>query len=79
MFNLLPLINKGVMLGVGAALNYFTGEIKDIPIWTKKLHVIWLYRIFSEPKKQLKRLKSIIIILPIMLKEERNKLKSKKL
>ena len=73
MFKLLPYIDKGVMLGVGAALNYFTGEIKDIPLWTKKLHVIWIYRIFTEPKKQLKRLKSIIITLPKMLKEEKQK------
>lgn len=78
MFKLLPYIDKGVMIGVGAALNYFTGEIKDIPLWVKKIHVIWIYRIFTEPKKQLKRLKSILIIFPKMLKEEHSKVKNNK-
>lgn len=61
---LLPHLNKGVMLGVGAAINYFSGEIKDIPSWIKKINLIWLFRIYTEPKKQLKRLSSILLILP---------------
>jgi N-acetylglucosaminyldiphosphoundecaprenol N-acetyl-beta-D-mannosaminyltransferase len=71
MSNLLPHINQGAMLGVGAALNYFTGQVKDIPNWAKKLHLIWLYRIFTEPKKQLKRCKEIAIVLPKMYTEEK--------
>lgn len=61
---LLPHLNKGVMLGVGAAINYFSGEIKDIPSWIKKINLIWLFRIYTEPKKQLKRLSLILLILP---------------
>lgn len=71
MNKLLPYIDKGVLLGVGAAFNYFSGEIKDIPNWTKKIHVVWIYRIFTEPKKQLKRLKSILLTFPKMIKEEK--------
>lgn len=71
MNKLLPYIEGGVLLGVGAALNYFSGEIKQIPNWTKKFHLVWLYRLFTEPKKQLKRLKSIIITFPKMIKEEK--------
>ena len=71
---LLPKINRGMLLGVGAATNYFSGEIKDIPNWTKKLHVVWVYRIFTEPKKQLKRLQSILLTFPKMINEEKNKL-----
>jgi len=70
MAKLLPLIDSGILLGVGAALNYFTGEIKDIPKWSKKFHLIWLYRLLTEPKKQIKRLKNIIVIFPKMIKEE---------
>ena len=76
MSKLLPYLNRGVMLGVGAATNYFSGEIKDIPQWTKKLHIIWLYRLFTEPEKQLKRLKSILAILPKVIKEEIKKVKN---
>lgn len=75
MSNLLTHIDKGVMLGVGAAFNYFSGEIKDIPNWMKKLHLVWVYRLITEPKKQAKRLKSIFLTFPKMIKEEKNRVK----
>jgi N-acetylglucosaminyldiphosphoundecaprenol N-acetyl-beta-D-mannosaminyltransferase len=71
MSKLLPHIDKGVMIGVGAALNYFTGEVKDIPNWARKTHSIWLYRVFTEPKKQLKRCKEILLALPKIYREEK--------
>lgn len=77
MAKLTPFIKRGVLLGVGAALNYFSGEIKDIPNWTKKFHLVWVYRLFTEPKKQIKRLKSIIITFPKMIKEAKKKNKIK--
>jgi len=55
MHRLLPHINRGVMLGIGAALNYFSGEIRNIPRWATRIHLIWMYRIFTEPAKQMKR------------------------
>ena len=67
MSRLLPYINQGVMLGVGAAVNYFSGEIKNIPNWTKKIHVVWVYRLLTEPKKQIKRLKTILLTFPKMV------------
>ncbi len=73
MSKLLPYINRGVMLGVGAALNYFSGEINEIPNWMKKIHLVWVYRLLTEPRKQFKRLKSIFIIFPRMIMEESNK------
>ena len=76
MNKLLPHLNRGVMLGVGAAINYFSGEIKDIPQWAKKLHLIWAYRLFTEPKKQFKRLRSILLIFPKMIKEEKRRVET---
>lgn len=76
MSKLLPYIDKGVMIGVGAALNYFTGEVKDIPNWTRKTHLIWLYRIFTEPKKQIKRCKDILLILPKIYSQEKRLVKN---
>ncbi len=64
MSKLLPHIEKGMMLGVGAALNYFSGEIKEIPHWAVKLHLIWFYRILSEPNKQLRRVFKIVVNYP---------------
>jgi N-acetylglucosaminyldiphosphoundecaprenol N-acetyl-beta-D-mannosaminyltransferase len=76
MSRLLPHIETGVMIGVGAALNYFTGEVKDIPNWARKTRSIWLYRIFTEPNKQLKRCKEIFLVLPKIYKEEKKLVKS---
>ena len=67
MSKLLPHLDSGVMLGVGAALNYFSGDIKDIPLWITQYNLIWLYRIFTEPKKQLKRVYKIIKHYPKIL------------
>ena len=75
MYKLLPLINTGVMLGVGAALNYFSGEIKDIPGWATKYRLIWLFRIFTEPKKQTQRVYKILKFYPRILIEERKSIR----
>lgn len=75
MYKLLPLINTGVMLGVGAALNYFSGEIKDIPGWATKYRLIWLFRIFTEPKKQIQRVFKIVKYYPAIFLEERRSIR----
>lgn len=75
MSKLLPFINKGVLLGVGAALNYFSGEIKNIPNWVKKINLVWVFRAVNEPKKQLKRITVALSVLPKILKDEKEKLK----
>lgn len=64
MNRLTPQLNKGAVLGVGAAFNYFTNEVRDIPVWAKRLRLIWLYRIFTEPKKQLRRFRLILLTFP---------------
>jgi N-acetylglucosaminyldiphosphoundecaprenol N-acetyl-beta-D-mannosaminyltransferase len=76
MSNLLPFLDKGMMLGVGAALNYFSGEIREIPEWTKKMKIVWIYRLVTEPRKQAKRLKTIFLTFPKMIKEERRSISS---
>jgi N-acetylglucosaminyldiphosphoundecaprenol N-acetyl-beta-D-mannosaminyltransferase len=77
MSKLLPHISRGVMLGVGASTNYFSGEIKDIPKWAKKLKIIWLYRLCTEPKKQAKRIWNALFILPMLILNEKRMLKNK--
>ena len=70
MYRITPKVDKGVLLGVGAALNYFSGEVKDIPRWAKKYHLIWVYRIFTEPKKQLPRCINTLIYYPVLFFNE---------
>jgi N-acetylglucosaminyldiphosphoundecaprenol N-acetyl-beta-D-mannosaminyltransferase len=64
MNKLLPHMESGVMLGVGAALNYFSGEITDIPRWATKWNLIWFFRIVTEPKKQIKSVLKILKYYP---------------
>jgi N-acetylglucosaminyldiphosphoundecaprenol N-acetyl-beta-D-mannosaminyltransferase len=75
MNRLLPFINSGIMLGVGAALNYFSGQVKKIPCWATKHNLIWFYRILTEPVKQTRRVLKIIKYYPkIYFLESRSKL-----
>lgn len=66
-----PHLNHGVMLGVGAAFKFYSGLVeKRAPDWMIKNHLEFLYRIFQDPKKQLKRCAWIVYMLPKMFVEE---------
>ena len=60
-------LDKGVLVGVGAAFNFFSGidSYKRAPVIYRKLHLEWLFRLFQEPKRiasrQLRNLKYLII------------------
>lgn len=77
MHKLLPYVETGVMLGVGAALNYFSGEITNIPKWATKLNLIWVFRILTEPKKQIKRVFKILKYYPGIYSAEKMELKTR--
>ena len=71
MSKLLPFIDKGVLIVIGAAFNYFSVELKSIPNWVKKMNIIWVYRAFQEPKKTFPRIYKALTIFPKLIKEER--------
>lgn len=69
-----PHLKRGVMIGVGAAFNFFSGkDERRAPKWIQKLHIEFIFRILQNPRKQLKRCWGIIISLPKMLWEENKK------
>ena len=71
MANLKPFLSHGVMIAVGAAFNFYSGlNVKRAPEWMVKNHLEFCYRIYSEPKKQLKRCWGIITSLPRLLLSE---------
>lgn len=76
MNRLKPFLNQGVMIAVGAAFKFYsgTGE-KRAPEWMLKAHLEFVYRIFRDPRKQLKRCAWIIITLPKLLYGEWKKRK----
>lgn len=44
-----------VMMGVGAAFDYFAGNIDRAPEWMQKWCLEWLYRLYQEPRRLFKR------------------------
>ena len=74
MSKLKPYLNHGVQIAVGAAFKFYSGlEEKRAPAWMRRSKLEFIYRIYSEPKKQLARCKQIIHSLPRILREERRK------
>jgi len=70
MMRLRPHLRHGVMIGVGAAFNFFSGVERRAPHWIVKMHLEFAYRIFQNPKKQFSRCMGIVTSLPRMLMGE---------
>ena len=78
MHRLQPYLMRGVMIGVGAVFNFYSGlenAPKRAPQWMIEHHLEFIYRVFSEPKKQLQRCHQIIVTLPKVYREEKKKSK----
>lgn len=77
MSKLKPYLKRGVMIAVGAAFKFYSGiDVKRAPEWVVKNHLEFVYRIFCEPKKQLKRCGWIVITLPkLLISEWRRKIR----
>ena len=79
MYRLQPLLRRGVMIGVGAVFNFYCGlenAPKRAPQWIVKLRLEFLYRVFAEPKKQLRRCKDFLSTLPKIYREEKQRAKT---
>ena len=71
---LTPLLSRGVVIPVGAVFNFRAGlGIRRAPQWMVRMHLEFIYRIFSEPRKQLRRVWQILRWTPEILREERRK------
>ena len=46
---------NALMIGVGAAFDYESGNIKRAPKWMQKMSLEWLYRLMQDPKRLLRR------------------------
>jgi N-acetylglucosaminyldiphosphoundecaprenol N-acetyl-beta-D-mannosaminyltransferase len=47
---------KAIQLGVGAAFNFITGEVKQAPVWMQRVGLEWLYRMPQQPQKTMARM-----------------------
>ena len=69
---LAPLLQRGVVIPVGAVFNFRAGlGIRRAPQWMVRMHLEFVYRLFSEPRKQLRRVWQILRYTPAILREER--------
>lgn len=50
-YNNLNKFNKGIFIGVGGSFDVLSGAKKRAPVFFRKLHIEWLYRILKEPKR----------------------------
>lgn len=73
MSNILPLLDKGVMFGIGAAFNFYVGELNAPRFKIGNLSFIWLNRLINEPKKLIRRLIPYLLIMPRLYMEEKRK------
>lgn len=73
--NIFPYIQQGVLFGIGAAFNFYTGDLNNNKNEIGGLRFIWLERLLKEPKKQMKRLGGFLRVLPKMYWEERKRAK----
>jgi N-acetylglucosaminyldiphosphoundecaprenol N-acetyl-beta-D-mannosaminyltransferase len=67
------LLNKGVILCVGASIDYLTGKERRAPIWMQRLYMEWFFRFLQSPQKRFKRyFISCPKIFYILWKERKN-------
>ncbi len=48
-YNHLPVLQHGLMLGVGGVFDYLSNEINKSPEWIKKIGLRWAWRLVKEP------------------------------
>ena len=73
---LLPYIDRGVLFGIGAAFNFYIGEIIQPKFRIGAFRFIWLDRIYREPRKQLKRVWKILMAMPLLYWDEKERYKA---
>lgn len=73
MSKILPYLNKGVLFGIGAALNFWVGDLALPSFHIGPMRFIWFTRIFQDPARQFKMNWPILKTLPKMYKEEKKK------
>lgn len=75
MERMLPHLESGVMIGVGAVFNFYSGCIRRAPSWLRALRLEFVWRLLAEPRKQISRCMRIASTLPaILAAESRRKL-----
>jgi N-acetylglucosaminyldiphosphoundecaprenol N-acetyl-beta-D-mannosaminyltransferase len=71
MSRLTPHLMRGVAIAVGAAFKFYSGVgERRAPQWMLDMHLEFVYRLLSSPRKQLRRCAGIVSTLPKLLWQE---------
>jgi len=46
-----PMLNHGIMLGIGGVFDYLSGDVLKSPEWIKIIGLRWVWRLVREPKR----------------------------
>ncbi len=71
-------IQAPVQVGVGAAFDFFTGNVLRAPVWMQQAGMEWLYRLLKEPRRLWKRYfmyntMFLICLLPEILRHKKKR------
>ena len=50
-----PRLVVPLMVGVGAAFDFFTGRVRQAPLWMQRSGLEWLFRLSSDPQRLWRR------------------------
>lgn len=67
MQQLKPFLKSGVLVGIGAAFNFYVGEIKMSKVKFFGLRFLWINRLMTDPLKLSKRLVPYVFEIPKMI------------
>lgn len=73
MAKLLPYLNKGVMIGIGAAFNFYIGNLNIPRFSVGRLKFIWVNRLIKEPRKLIGRIVPYILSIPVLYFQEKKR------
>lgn len=68
---------RGVLLGVGASIDFAAGQARRAPVWMQKSGSEWVYRLLQEPRRLAKRYLKDTFVFWIILREFWNRKKEK--
>ena len=62
-------LDRGVLLGIGAAIDFCAGNVKRAPTWMQKSGTEWVYRLAQEPRRLARRYLRDTLVLWIIVRE----------
>ena len=78
MVRILPYLEQGLLFGIGAAFNFYVGDIAQPKFHIGSFRFIWLVRLLEEPKKQWRRCWNFIKVIPALKREEKKRKNQKR-